>query len=95
MDLVNSNGMLILNQNRILGEIDDQVQQILALVFENYKSLDDSSASGLMSVFGHPTGLVAPALTPAVKLYNLLHDIFTPEAQLKFTRYFQVLENIL
>lgn len=79
-------------QNRILGEVDDQIQQILALLFENYKSLDESSLSGLKDVFGPPTGLAAPALAPAVKLYNLLHDILSSEAQSKLTRYFQVLQ---
>ncbi|KAH9712778.1 hypothetical protein KPL71_020147 [Citrus sinensis] len=75
--------------NRILGEIDDQVQQILALLFENYKSLDELSPSGLIDVFGPPTGLSAPALASAVKLYTLLHDILASESQLKLTRYFQ------
>ncbi|KAH9712776.1 hypothetical protein KPL71_020147 [Citrus sinensis] len=76
-------------ENRILGEIDDQVQQILALLFENYKSLDELSPSGLIDVFGPPTGLSAPALASAVKLYTLLHDILASESQLKLTRYFQ------
>lgn len=76
-------------ENRILGEIEDQVQQILALLFENYKSLDELSPSGLIDVFGPPTGLSAPALASAVKLYTLLHDILASESQLKLTRYFQ------
>lgn len=76
-------------ENRILGEIEDQVQQILALLFENYKSLDELSPSGLIDVFGPPTGLSAPSLASAVKLYSLLHDILASESQLKLTRYFQ------
>ncbi|XP_057958948.1 uncharacterized protein LOC131151657 isoform X2 [Malania oleifera] len=76
-------------ENRILGEIVDQVEQTLALVFENYKSLDESSPSGLMDIFKPATGLAAPALAPAIKLYSLLHDIISPEAQLKLVRYFQ------
>lgn len=75
----------------MLGDIEDQVKAILALVFENYKSLDESSASGMMDVFRPASGLVAPALAPAVKLYTLLHDVLSPEAQLKFCRYFQVM----
>lgn len=62
------------------------------MVFENYKSLDESSPSGMMEVFGPASGLVAPALAPAVKLYTLMHDILSPEAQLKFCRYFQVMD---
>lgn len=64
-------------------------------MFENYKSLDESSPSGMIDVFGPATGLAAPALAPAVKLYALLHDILSSEAQLKFCRYFQVLKYYL
>ncbi|KAI3462116.1 hypothetical protein Pfo_018779 [Paulownia fortunei] len=74
---------------RILGEVSDQIEQILALVFENYKSLDESSPSGIVDVFGPATGVAAPALAPALKLYKLLHDILSPEAQSKLCRYFQ------
>lgn len=78
------------NQNRILGETKDQIEQILSLVFENYKSLDESLASGIMEVFKPATGLAAPALEPAVRLYTLLHDILSPEAQTALCHYFQV-----
>lgn len=74
---------------RILGEVSEEVEEILTLVFENYKSLDESSASGIVDVFGPATGAAAPALTPALKLYKLLHDILSPEAQSKLCRYFQ------
>ncbi|KAF2283904.1 hypothetical protein GH714_017082 [Hevea brasiliensis] len=77
-------------ENRILGEVEGQIQQILVLVFENYKSLDEEAPSGMMDIFGPATGLAAPALTPAVKLYTLLHDVLSSEAQLKFCKYFQV-----
>ncbi|KAK6940229.1 hypothetical protein RJ641_029760, partial [Dillenia turbinata] len=76
-------------ENRMLGEIEDQVGQLLALVFENYKSLDESSPLGIAEVFRPATRLAAPALEPAVKLYTLLHDIFSPEKQIKLCRYFQ------
>lgn len=74
----------------MLGEIEDQVQQILVMVFENYKSLDESSPSGIMDTFRPVTGLVAPVLIPAMKLYTLLNDILASEAQMKLCRYFQV-----
>ncbi|KAF5185958.1 pesticidal crystal cry8Ba protein [Thalictrum thalictroides] len=77
-------------ENRILGEIKDQTEKILALVFENYKSLDESLFSGMMDVFRPATGSPAPALVPAIKLYTSLHDILSPEAQLKLCSYFQV-----
>ncbi|CBI18702.3 unnamed protein product, partial [Vitis vinifera] len=84
-----SRGVLSHQENRILGEIEDQVEQILALVFENYKSLDESSPSGMLDVFVPAIGNAAPALEPAVKLYTLFHDILTSEAQLKLCKYFQ------
>ncbi|XP_039058576.1 uncharacterized protein LOC120202173 [Hibiscus syriacus] len=77
-------------ENRILGEVEDQIQHILNVIFENYKSLDESSPSGMMSVFKAATGAPAPALVPAIKLYILLHDVLTPEIQQKFCGYFQV-----
>lgn len=77
-------------ENRILGETKDQIEQILALVFENYKSLDESLPSGIMEVFKPATGLAAPALEPAVKLYTLLHDVLSPEVQTALCHYFQV-----
>ncbi|KAH9321638.1 hypothetical protein KI387_016277, partial [Taxus chinensis] len=76
-------------EKRILGDIEDKVEQLLALVFENYKSLDDSIPSGLIDVFGPATGIAAPALIPSVKIYTLLHDILSPEAQLALCSYLQ------
>ncbi|KAL7208179.1 hypothetical protein ACSBR1_030014 [Camellia fascicularis] len=81
--------MLSHQENRMLGEIEDQISQILALVFENYKSLDESAPSGIMDVFKPATGLAVPVLEPAVKLFTLLHDILSPEAQTKLYSYFQ------
>ncbi|KAK8309012.1 hypothetical protein V6Z12_D02G100900 [Gossypium hirsutum] len=68
---------------------DYQIKQILSLVFENYKSLDESSFSGIMDVFEPATGLVAPTLEPAIKLYMLLHGVLSPEAQTNLCHYFQ------
>ncbi|XVE86848.1 hypothetical protein DITRI_Ditri18aG0068200 [Diplodiscus trichospermus] len=85
----NSKHKLSHQENRILGEIEDQVQQILTMIFEHYKSLDESSPSGMMDVFKVAIGSPPPALAPAVKVYGLLHDILSPETQLKFCGYFQ------
>ncbi|GKV33596.1 hypothetical protein SLEP1_g42082 [Rubroshorea leprosula] len=85
----NSKSTLSHQENRILAEAKDQIEQILSLVFENYKSLDESSLSGILDVFKPATGLAAPALEPAVKLYTLLHDILSPEAQNNMCHYFQ------
>ncbi|KAL3630223.1 hypothetical protein CASFOL_023207 [Castilleja foliolosa] len=74
---------------RLLGEVCEQIEQILTLALENYKSLDESAPSGIVDVFGPATGVAAPALAPALKLYKLLYDILSPEVQLKLCRYFQ------
>ncbi|KAM0873373.1 hypothetical protein ACQ4PT_038102 [Festuca glaucescens] len=76
-------------ENRILGEVEEQIEQTLAMVFENYKCLDESLVSGLVEDFRPPTGLAASALEPAIKLYSLLHDVLSPEAQLRLCGYFQ------
>ncbi|XP_074308502.1 uncharacterized protein LOC141643306 isoform X1 [Silene latifolia] len=76
-------------EKRILGELSDKIEEILALVFENYKSLDETALSGLADEF-KSTGVVAPALAPAIKLYGLQHNIQSPEARLKLCKYFQV-----
>lgn len=76
-------------ENRILKDIEDQIEPIFSLVFENYKSLDESSSSGILDVFTSATGVAAPVLEPSVKLYSLLHDILAPEAQTKLYSYFQ------
>ncbi|CAH9129911.1 unnamed protein product [Cuscuta epithymum] len=85
----NSKCTLSHQENRILGEIEDQIEQVFALVFENYKLLDESAPSGLMEIFAPATGVVPPALEPAVKLYSLLHDILSPEVQNKLYSHFQ------
>ncbi|XP_010463075.1 PREDICTED: uncharacterized protein LOC104743712 isoform X2 [Camelina sativa] len=85
----NYKAVLSHQENRLLGEIDEQIQQILASAFENYKSLDELSFSGMKDVFESATGTPAPAIESAVKLYGLRNDVLTPEAQLKLCRYFQ------
>ncbi|KAJ8544055.1 hypothetical protein K7X08_025673 [Anisodus acutangulus] len=76
-------------ENRILGEVSEKIDLIVALVFENYKSLDESLPSGIENMFKPATRVAAPALSPALKLYSLLNYILSPEAQLKLCRYFQ------
>ncbi|GKA00362.1 hypothetical protein Tco_0672912, partial [Tanacetum coccineum] len=76
-------------ENRILGEIAEQIEQVLAVVFENYKSLDENSPSGMMDVFRPATGVAPSVLEHAVKLYKLTNDILSPEAQNKLYSYFQ------
>ncbi|KAG6383472.1 hypothetical protein SASPL_156774 [Salvia splendens] len=77
LDLVHD---ILLPVARFLGEVSVsvQIEQILNLVFENFKLLDESSMSGIKDVFGPATGLAAPALDPALKLYKWLDDILSP-----------------
>lgn len=82
-------GSLSRQEKRMLLEIKEQIEKILALVFENYKSLDEASPSGMMAVFGSASGFVAPALTRSFKLYALMHDVLSSEAQLNLCRYLQ------
>ncbi|KNA08755.1 hypothetical protein SOVF_159690 [Spinacia oleracea] len=81
-------------EKRILGVLSDKIEDVLALVFKNYKSLDETSLSGLASVSTTATGVVAPAIAPAIKLYGLQHDMLSPEARLKFCKFFQVASKI-
>uniref|UniRef100_A0A7N0UW01 Uncharacterized protein n=1 Tax=Kalanchoe fedtschenkoi TaxID=63787 RepID=A0A7N0UW01_KALFE len=82
-------GILSHQENRMLREVEVQLERILALVFENYKSLNESSLSGILDFVMPPSGLAAPALEPAVELYKLLHDISSPEVQTSLCQYFQ------
>ncbi|KAG2263262.1 hypothetical protein Bca52824_070341 [Brassica carinata] len=90
--IMKGNGKATLShqENGILNEIKNQTEQILKLVFENYKSLDESSFSGMNDVVSSATGVPAPALAPAVKVYMLLHDILSPKDQSNLCNYFQV-----
>ncbi|KAI5054834.1 hypothetical protein GOP47_0029979 [Adiantum capillus-veneris] len=76
-------------EKRILYDMQEQVEQLLALAFENYKSLDDSSTSGIAQSLMPIAEEAAPALAPAVKLYTLLHDVLSSEAQTMLRNHFQ------
>lgn len=78
-------------QKRILVEVEEHIEQLLALVFENYKALDEASTSGLSETFALATGSVAPAVVPAVQLFTLMHDILSVEAQSTLRKYFKVI----
>lgn len=81
-------------QKSILLECETQIESLLASVFENYKSLDEGSPSGLADLFGPSPESAAPALAPAVQVYTLLHDILTLDAQTMLRNYLQVHENL-
>ncbi|KAF8410912.1 hypothetical protein HHK36_003449 [Tetracentron sinense] len=76
-------------EKSILLDAETQVEKILANVFENYKSLDEQSPTGLGDMFGPTPDSAAPALVPAVQVYTLLHDILSQEAQAILRNYLQ------
>ncbi|BBM98900.1 hypothetical protein MPTK1_1g17040 [Marchantia polymorpha subsp. ruderalis] len=85
---IRDEGTLDRQEKRILADVEEQVSQLLALVFENYKSLDETSSTGMTDVFP-AVGAAAPALVPAVQIYTLLHDILTLDAQTTLRNYFK------
>ncbi|GLT49920.1 hypothetical protein SLA2020_234460 [Shorea laevis] len=76
-------------EKSILLDCETQIESLLATVFENYKSLDEKSPTGLADVLGPTQETTRPALVPAVEIYILLHDILSPEAQNTLRNYFQ------
>ncbi|KAE8812592.1 hypothetical protein D1007_10280 [Hordeum vulgare] len=73
----------------ILLDCEDRINVLLAIVFENYKSLDEHSITGLSELFGPISDCAAPALAPAVQIFSVLHDILSNEAQSILRSYLQ------
>ena len=71
-------------------DAEEQVSALVAFTFKHYKSLDETASMGLAAVCTVPPGYGAPALSPAVMLYDLLHDTKLPEPQAALRGYFQV-----
>ncbi|MED6106296.1 hypothetical protein PIB30_003706 [Stylosanthes scabra] len=76
-------------ERSLLLDCETQIESLLATVFENYKSLDESSQSGLTEHFGPASGSAAPALYPAIQVYSSLHDILSLDAQTILRKYLQ------
>ena len=74
----------------MLLDCETQIESLLESVFQNYKSFDENSPTGLTDLFGPPKASVAPALAPAVQVYSLLHDILSQVAQTVLKNYLQV-----
>ncbi|KAG0499137.1 hypothetical protein HPP92_003828 [Vanilla planifolia] len=74
-----SEKILTIQERSILFDCEEQIKNLLAVTFQNYKSLDKHSSTGLATMIGSIPETASPALPPAVKLFNLLHDILTPE----------------
>ncbi|KAF7140396.1 hypothetical protein RHSIM_Rhsim06G0182800 [Rhododendron simsii] len=76
-------------EKSILLDCETQVESLLETVFENYKSLDENSPTGLADTFGFTPEVAAPALAPAVQVFILLHDILSQDAQSMLRNYLQ------
>jgi len=82
-------------QKSILLECETQVESLLANVFENYKSLDELSPTGMSDSLTTIPDAAPPALAPAVQLYCLLHDILAQDGQTILQKYLQVMEDLM
>lgn len=85
-----SSSICLLSQRSILLDCETQIERLLATVFENYKSLDENSPTGLTDHFGPASDSAAPALHPALQVYSSLHDILSTDAQTILQNYLQV-----
>ncbi|KAI3525329.1 hypothetical protein L2E82_51561 [Cichorium intybus] len=76
-------------EKSLLLDCETQMESLLALSFQNYKSLDENSSTGLSEMLSPIPDAAAPALAPAVQLYTLIHDILSPDGQALLTNYLQ------
>ncbi|XP_051151756.1 uncharacterized protein LOC127265803 [Andrographis paniculata] len=77
-------------EKSILLDCEMQVERLLAEAFQNYKSLDEDSPTGLANMSAPVSETAAPALAPAVQVYTLLHDILSQDAQIMLRKYLQM-----
>lgn len=82
--------LIVLLQKSIFLDCETRIESLLAQVFENYKSLDENSPTGLADLFNPMQESAAPSLGEAVKVYTLLHDILSQDAQTMLRNYLQV-----
>ncbi|CAN8265714.1 unnamed protein product [Cochlearia groenlandica] len=76
-------------EKSILMDCEIEIEKLLANVFENYKSLDESCPSGFADKSGQMQESASTALSPAVQVFSLLHDILSPEGQEILKNYLQ------
>ena len=74
----------------MLLNCETQVEGLLADVFQNYKSLDEKSPTGIADMSAPILESAAPSLAPAVQVYKLLHDILAEDSQTILRNYLQV-----
>ncbi|KAK4765869.1 hypothetical protein SAY87_007511 [Trapa incisa] len=79
------------HEKGILLDCETQIESLLASVFENCKSLDECSATGLSEMLETIQDHPALALAPAVQVFTILHDILAPDAQSMLRNYLQIM----
>lgn len=77
-------------QKTVLLDCQTQVESLLENAFENYKSLDEYSPTGLKDALLPVPEAAAPGLAPTVLLYTHLHDILAQDSQTILRNYLQV-----
>ncbi|XP_073135598.1 uncharacterized protein [Henckelia pumila] len=82
--------ILTRQEKSILLDCETQVESLLSATFQNYKSLDEKSPTGLVDLSGPILESAAPALAPAVQVYTLLHDILAQDSQTMLRKYLQM-----
>nr|XP_027063036.1 uncharacterized protein LOC113689466 isoform X1 [Coffea arabica] len=76
-------------EKSMLLNCETQVEGLLADVFQNYKSLDEKSPTGIADMSAPILESAAPSLAPAVQVYKLLHDILAEDSQTILRNYLQ------
>lgn len=80
--------VLTRQESSMLLECEEHIEALLATTFENYKSLNEKSTTGLIDSISSIPVSPAPALVPAVQIFVLLHDILSQESQTVLANYF-------
>ncbi|EOA14637.1 hypothetical protein CARUB_v10027895mg [Capsella rubella] len=87
--MARSERTLTRQEKSILMDCEIEIEKLMATVFENYKSLDENCPSGLADISCPVQESASTALSPAVQVFSLLHDILSPEAQEILKNYLQ------
>ncbi|AED95650.1 portal protein [Arabidopsis thaliana] len=87
--MARSEKSLTRQEKSILMDCEIEIEKLMATVFENYKSLDENFPSGLADISCPVQVSATTALSSAVQVFTLLHDILSPEAQETLKNYLQ------
>ncbi|XP_010482077.1 PREDICTED: uncharacterized protein LOC104760812 [Camelina sativa] len=91
--MARSERTLTRQEKSILMDCEIEIEKLMGTVFENYKSLDENCPSGLADISCPVQESASTALSPAVQVFSLLHDILSPDAQEILKNYLQTAAN--